>query len=168
MMSQDTWLLDEIEVEVTGFFSTHHYFETASGTWGEMTFPAFASHGLFKDDSGRELLMQKTHWLGTRHEFVDGEVVRGNADRKGLLNREMAVHFDGQEYLLQPVGVFDRGWYLVGPEGTVLLEVQPRGMLKQGAYVTIIGAVSADLVIFAYYLVHTRWQEDSAVAAAAS
>ena len=81
-MAQDTWLLNEFEVEVTGFFTTHHYFETPQGTWGELTFPAFSSHGVFKAADGRELLMQKTHWLGTAHEFVDGKVTRGRADRQ--------------------------------------------------------------------------------------
>jgi hypothetical protein len=167
-MSQDTWLLNEIEVEVSGFFTTHHYFETASGTWGEFTFPAFSTHGVFHAADGRELLMQKPHWLGTAHEFIEGEAVRGTADRRGLLSREIVVQFDGQEYLLEPKGLLSRGWNLIGAGETILLEIEPRGIFKQGAYVTIVGAIDADLVVFAYYLVHMRWQEDAAAAAAAS
>jgi hypothetical protein len=48
-----------------------------------------------------------------------------------------------------------------------MLEIQPRGAFKQGAYLTITGAVDADLVAFVYYLVHMRQQEDAAASAAA-
>jgi hypothetical protein len=167
-MSETSLMLDEIEVEVSGFFTTHHYFETESGTLGELTFPAFSSYGVFQAADGRELLMQKTHWLGSAHEFIEGEVVRGTADRQGLFKREIDVQFDGQEYVLEPTGVLSRGWYLVGAAGTVLLEIQPRGLLQQGAYLSILGALDFDLVVFAYYLIHMRWQEDAAAAAAAS
>ncbi len=166
-MSQDTWMIDEIEVEVTGFFTTHHYFETGTGTWGEFTFPAFSSHGVFRTGDGRELLMQKTHWLGSAHEFVEGGTVRGRADRRGLLSREIVVEFDGKEYLLVPKGFFSRGWNLIDANETILLEIEPRGVFKQGAYLTITSMIDADLVAFAYYLVHMRWQEDAAAAAAA-
>jgi hypothetical protein len=52
--------------------------------------------------------------------------------------------------------------------GTTLLEIQPRGVLKQGAYLTILAEVDADLVAFAYYLVHMRKQEQAASVAAVS
>jgi hypothetical protein len=41
-------------------------------------------------------------------------------------------------------------------------------VFKQGAILTITGNVDADLVAFAYYLVHVRQQEEAAGAAAAA
>jgi hypothetical protein len=92
--------------------------------------------------------------------------VRGRGDRPGLFRRDLAIWFDGEEYALEPEGLLSRGWYLVDASGSRLLEIQPRGIFTQGAYLTITGAIDADLVAFAYYLVHMRQQEDAAAAAA--
>ncbi len=165
-MKKEVWMLDEIEVEVSGLFTTHHHLQTRSGTLGKLKFPAFGQYAVYHTGDGRELLMQKTHWLGTAHELVEGELVRGRGDRPGLLPRDIAIWFDGQEYSLEPEGILSRGWYLVDASGSRLLEIQPRGILKQGAYLTITGAVDADLAAFAYYLVHMRQQEDAAAGAA--
>jgi hypothetical protein len=48
------------------------------------------------------------------------------------------------------------------------MEIQPRGVFKQGAYLSVRAAIELDLVAFAYYLVHSRKQEDAAVVAATS
>jgi hypothetical protein len=165
-VKKEVWMLDEIEVEVSGLFTTHHLLQTRSGTLGRLKFPAFSQYAVYHTTDGRELLMQKTHWLGTAHELVDGEVVRGRGDRPGLFRRDLAIWFDGEEYTLEPEGLLSRGWYLFDASGSTLLEVQPRGVFKQGAYLTITGAIDADLVAFAYYLVHMRQQEDAAAAAA--
>jgi hypothetical protein len=167
-MSDEFWKVSEIEVTVSGFFTTHHHFQTESGEWGEMTFPAFAQRAVFRTADDRELEMGKTHWLGSAHELVEGDTVRAAADRPGLLHREMVIRFDGREYELVPEGLFKQGWFLVDQEGNTLLEIQPRGVFREGAFVTITGWVDADLVVFAYYLVHMRKQEDAAAAAAAS
>jgi hypothetical protein len=166
MEGQHTWTFDQIEVEVSGFFTTHHYFETAAGTFGEFTFPAFSQQGVFQTADGRELVMQKTSWLGSAHEVLDGGVVRGSADRRGLLSRDIIVQFDGREYILEPEGLFSQGWFLFDAEGSKLLEIQPRGIFKQGAYLFIRGVVGVDLIAFVYYLIHMRQQEDAAAAAA--
>jgi hypothetical protein len=50
----------------------------------------------------------------------------------------------------------------------ILLEVQPRGIFRRGAYLTILGPVEADLLAFVYYLVNVRWQEQTAAASAAA
>ncbi len=167
-MSDEFWKVSGIEVTVSGFFTTHHHFQTEAGEWGSMTFPAFAQRATFQTTDGRELEMSKAHWLGSAHELVEGGAVRGVADRPGLLHREMVIRFDGREYELVPEGLFKQGWFLVDEEGTSLLEIQPRGVFREGAYITITGWVDADLVAFAYYLVHMRKQEDAAAAAAAS
>ena len=167
-LTKERWILDEIEVDVSGFFTTHHCLQSRSGTLGEFTFPAFSQHATYHTFDGRELLMQKTHWLGSAHELVEGEIVRGRADRPGLFRRDMTVWFEGQEYSLEPGRLLSRDWYLVDAGGIRLVQIQPRGVLKQGAYVTITATIDADLVAFAYYLVYTRWQEEAAGAAAVS
>jgi hypothetical protein len=168
MVGQQSWTLDQIEVEVSGFFTTHHYLESEAGTLGKLTFPAFSQQGNLQTADGRELVMQKRSWLGSAHEALEGERIRGTADRRGLLSRDILVQFDGKAYTLEPEGLLSRGWFLLDAEGNELLEIQPRGILKQGAYLMIKGVVAADLIAFAYYLVYMRQQEDAAAAAAAS
>jgi hypothetical protein len=165
-MARDTCALDVIEVDVTGFFTTHHYFETEAGPWGELTFPAFSDHGTFHAADGRELVVRQIHWLGSAHELLEGEIVRGTADRRGLFHRGMVIQFDGLQYLLEPAGLLSPGWYLVDVLGNRLLEIQPRGIFGQSTCLLLATTVNADLVTFAYYLVHVRRQEDSAVVAA--
>ena len=105
-------MYDEMEVTVSDFFTTHHRFATETGIRGEFTFPALASHAVFRTSGGRELLMQKVHWLGSAHELVDGQVVRGTADKPSLLSRDIIIDFYGRQYLLAPEGVLSQGWYL--------------------------------------------------------
>ena len=167
-MKKEVWTLDEIDVEVSGLFTTHHHFQTRSGTLGNLKFPAFSQCAIYHTADGRELLMQKTHWLGTAHELVEGELVRGRGDRPGLFRRDIAIWFDGEEYSLEPEGFLSQDWYLVDASGSRLLEIQPHGVFRQGTCLTITGAIDADLVAFAYYLVHMRQQEDAAGAVAAS
>jgi hypothetical protein len=167
-MAKKTWMLDQIEIEVTGFFTTHHVFRANGESLGELTFPAFSQIGEFHGANGRELLMQRTHWLGSAHQLLQGEVVRATADQPGLLRRDIAIQFDGQPHSLEPGGAFSRGWYLMDAGGNTLLEIQPRGVFRQGAILTIRSAVDADLAIFAYYLVHVRQQEEAAAVAATS
>lgn len=165
-MKQKNWILDEIEVDVSGLFTTHHHLQAGTGIIGKFKFPAFSQGAVYHTADGRELLMQKTHWLGTAHELVDGQTVRGTADRPGLLRSDLLVKLDGQEYTLEPQGIFKQGWYLLDKENNVLMEIQPRGVFRQGAYLTPTGVVEADLVAFAYYLVHMRQQEDAAAVSA--
>ncbi len=167
-MMREVWLLDEVEVEVSGFFTTHHSFQTQSGDRGELTFPAFGQEGIFRTHDGRELRMYKTSWLGSAHELAEGEVVRGWADRRGLFSRDMVLQYDGREYILQPEGFWKQSWTLADAGGHIVLEIQPRGILRQGATLTIPSAVDADLVAFAYYLFYVRQQEDAAAGAAAA
>lgn len=167
-MTRDTWYFEQIEIDVTGFFTTHHRFETDSGVCASLTFPAFSDHSACRMADGRELVMRKVRWLGSAHELIDGEVTRGTADRSGLFRSEIAIRFDGQKYVLEPEGCLRQGWYLVDQAGNMLLEIQPRGILRQGAFLTVMAPVDAALVAFAYYLVYTRQQEDAAAVAATS
>jgi hypothetical protein len=167
-MAKEVWLLDEVEVEVSGWFTTHHTFRTHSGSLGECKISAFSQQATFRTVDGRELLMQKTSWLGSSFELIVGGTVRGAAHRPGLLRRDITLEYDDRAYSLQPEGLLARGWFLLDAVGNQLLEIQPRGVFKQGAILTITGNVDADLVAFAYYLVHVRQQEEAAGAAAAA
>jgi hypothetical protein len=80
----------------------------------------------------------------------------------------MDIGFRGAAYELVSAAVWSRGWGLVDEEGTLLLEIQPRGLFRRGARLTILEPVHADLLLFAYYLAHVRWQEQGAAAAAAA
>lgn len=167
-MKTRTGMLGTIEVNVTGFFTTHHYLQAEWGDVGELTFRAFGQGAIYHALDGRKLVMQKRHWLGHAHEMVDGNIVRGTGDRPGLFRMDIAVQFDGQEYSLEPEGILKQGWLLLDADRRLLMEIQPRGVFKQGAYLNLESSIELDLVAFAYYLVHMRKQEDAAVVAATS
>lgn len=161
-------MIGTIEVDVTGFFTTHHYLQAEWGDLGELTFRAFNQGATYEAVDGRKVTMQKSHWLGTAHEMIDGGVVRGRGDRPGLLRTDIALQFDGQDYILEPEGLLKQGWFLLDAERHVLVEIQPRGVFRQGAYLKLRAPVELDLLAFAYYLVHMRNQENAAVVAATS
>ena len=80
----------------------------------------------------------------------------------------MAVQFDGRDYWLEPEGFLKQGWFLLDAERQTLMEIQPRGVLRQGAYLTVHSGIELDLVAFTYFLVQMRQQEDAAAVAATS
>ena len=167
-MNNKGGMIGTIEVDVTGFFTTHHYLRAEWGEIGELTLSAFGQAATYEALDGRKVTMQKSHWLGSAYEMVEGSVVRGRADRPGLFRTDIAVQFDGLDYMLEPEGLLKQGWFLLDAERHILMEIQPRGVFKQGAYLSLRAAIELDLVAFAYYLVHMRKQEDAAVVAATS
>jgi hypothetical protein len=167
-MTKQIWTIGEIEVDVTGHFTTHHYLRTKSGTFGEITFQAFAQEATWCTPDGHELRMHKTHWLGSSHELVENGIVRGKADQPGFFRQDLAIEFDGQPYSLEPEGFLRQGWHLFNAKRYELLAIRPRGMFRQGAYLTITDSVDADLATFAYYLYYVREQEMAAAGAAAA
>ena len=70
-MAQGLWATDEIEVGVSGFFTTHHFLQTTANILGELTLPAFRSGGVFRAADGRELVRETLsqslfgRWSGT-------------------------------------------------------------------------------------------------------
>jgi hypothetical protein len=42
--------LSAVEVNVTGFSTTHHCCETNAGAWGKLTFPVLGERGIFRQD----------------------------------------------------------------------------------------------------------------------
>ena len=167
-MARQIWPPEEIEAIVAGAFTTHHLLWLEAGTLGELTLPAFRSTGVFRAADGREWAVRRTSWWRGQHEMRERGVLLGTAWPRGFFRREIVIRFGAGEYLLQPTGVWSRGWRLTDALERTLLEVRPRGVFRRGAYLTVVVPVDVPLLVFAYYLVHTRWQEDSAAASAAS
>jgi hypothetical protein len=156
---QGVWETDKIEVVVSGISTTHHRLQTAAGALGEFTFPALRTSGIFRAADGRELAVRRTNWWRGRHELREGEIVLGTARLRSAFRREIVIRFGGWEYALKPSGLQTRHWHLTDETGATLLEIRPRGVFRRGAYLTIQHSMDADLLIFAYYLVH-RGQEE--------
>jgi hypothetical protein len=167
-MPDKMWVLGRIEVIASGFFTTHHEFHTETGLVARLAMPAFRDEGILRTKAGRELHMYKPHWLGTARELVEGGTLLSRADRPGLLSRDIAVTFDGQDLVLERPRLLSRDWQLVDQEGNVLLTIQPRGIFRQGAHLDVPGPIELSLVAFSYYLARAREQEEAAGAAAAS
>ena len=167
-MTQEEWTADEVEVVVSGFFTTHHYFQTATGDLGELMLAAFSKGGVFRSADGRELVVERTSWWRGWHELREDGIVLGTARPQSFWRLTMSVGFRGAMYELAPASFWSQGWCLVDGDGTALLEIRPRGVFRRGAYLTIMEPLNVDLLAFAYYLVNTRWQEHSAAAGAAA
>jgi hypothetical protein len=165
-MTHNTFMIDQIEVHSTGLFTTHHSFEAGEEKLGELVCPAFGQQATFQASDGRTLSIRKTSWLGSSHELVQSSSVRGTAHPRKAFSRDLLVQYEGTEYLLRPEGILSRGWFLLDAGGTTLLEIQPRGVLRQGAFLYPRLVMDFDLVVFVYYLVFTRQQEEAAAAAA--
>jgi hypothetical protein len=133
-----------------------------------LTIPAFGDDGSLELGDGRRWQMYKRHWLGTAYELKEGRTVHGTADRQSWLGRDLEVIFDGQVLALQRPGFWSRDWQLVDASGAKLVEIQPRGIFRQGAYLTVRSPVEAQLVTFAYYLAYRQQQEEAAATAAAT
>jgi len=152
----------------SGFFTTHHEFHTETGLIARLTMPAFRDEGILQTAAGRTLHMYKPHWLSTNRELMEGKMVRGRGVQPGLLSRDIAVTFDGQEFMLERPKLLSRDWQLVDQGGSILMTIQPRGIFRQGAHLEVPRPIELSLVVFCYYLVRAREQEEAAGAAAAS
>jgi hypothetical protein len=162
------WAMDEVAVIVSGFFATHHVVQTATKTLGEFFLPAFRTGGVFYASDGRELVVQRTNWWRGWHEMREGGVVLGTAHSQGFWRRTTGIGFRGAMYELRPADFWSRRWRLHDETGATVVEIHPRGAFRRGAYLTVLKPVNVDLLIFAYYLVNVRWQEQSAAAGAAA
>lgn len=165
-MSQESVPLSQIEVDVAGAFTTHHRFRTQTGEGGELVFPAFGRGASFTGADGRRLSLNRKSPLGSKHELVEGRTVRATAEGRGLFSHDIIIHFDDQDYTLTPEGPFSRSWYLNDASGTRVLEIRPRGVFRRGAYLLPESDLAPDLIVFAYYLVYVRQQEEAAAGAA--
>lgn len=167
-MKDEIWMRGEIEVDVSGFFTTHHWMRTDGGVLGELTLSAFSTSGVFRFAGGRELVVQRTSWWRGWHELRESEIVLGTARPLGFWRQKMSVGHRGRLYELVPASFWARSWRLVDDGWAVLVEVEPRGVFRRGAYLTIADSIDVDLLVFAYFLVNVRWQEQAAAAGAAA
>ncbi|MFL7791184.1 MAG: hypothetical protein AB8I69_03515 [Anaerolineae bacterium] len=167
-MKDQMWASGEMEVEMWGCFTTHHLLRTETDIVGEMTLPAFSSGGVFEAADGRNLVVEKTSWWRGWHELRENDIVVGSARPIGFFGRTMSVGFRGLMYELVPAGFWSDGWNLLDGAGTVLVEVRRFGFFRRKVVLAVCGPVHSDLLVFAYYLAHIRWQEQTAAVAASS
>lgn len=167
-MTQEIWETDTLEVIVSGLFTTHHRIETPSGALGELTLPAFGWRGTFRAADGQEWVMERTRWWRGWHELRENGIVLGTARPQGFWQRKMDIGFRGLPYMLVPADIWSRRWCLMDGAGVIRLEIQPRGAFRRGARLSVRGQVDLALLVFAYYLVNARWQEQAAAAGTAA
>lgn len=157
----------QIEVTVAGVLSTRHILETAAGPVGELVLPPASREGLFHGADGRTVVVSQTGWWKDEYELREGETRLGAAWLRGLLHRQILLDFRGQSYSLDPAGFWSRSWSLHDAAGRRLLLIAGRGVFRRGATLTVLDEIPLELLLFAYYLAYTRWQQDTAVTAAA-
>ena len=163
----ETKVSGEIEVEMWGCFTTHHRMRLlGEGFLGEMTLPAFGKGGVFQFHDGRELVVERTSWWRGWHELRENGIVVGSARPLGFWGQRMSVGFRGKLYELEPAGFWSDSWRLIEDSGTVVVDVRRWGFFRRRVGLITHGAVPPDLLVFVYYLVNARWQEQSAAAAA--
>jgi hypothetical protein len=167
-VAQKTLTTDKVQVTVSGVFTTHHFIETVMEDLGELTLPASGKRGILHSSDGSEFTVERTSWWRGWHELRENEIVLGTARPQNFWRRTMDIGYRGATYDLISAGFWSRGWLLVGQAGTVMLDIQPRGIFRRGAHITILEPVNVDLLVFVYYLVNARWQEQAAGAAAGS
>ena len=166
-MSPEEWLADQIEVVVSGFFTTHHQLQMAAEVLAELTLSA-RREAYLRTADGRALTIRRRSWWKEEYELRDGPDLLASARPRGAFRREIVVQFGDQQLALRPAGFWNRGWFLVDASESVLLEVKSRGFFQRGALLGIREAMDIALVAFTYFLVHQRWQAEAAAAAGAS
>jgi hypothetical protein len=139
-----------------------------AGLLGELTLPAFARGGIFVFAGGRELVVEKTSWWKGWHELRESGTVVGSARPLGFWGQRISVGYRGKMYELVKAGFWGDRWHLVDESGTILVEIWRQGFFRQEVSMTVHLEVQPDLLVFAYYLAHVRWQEQAAAAGAAA
>lgn len=192
-MRHETWLADQVDVSVSGVFTTHHVLRAPAGILGELTLPAVRMRGIFRGADGRELVIERTRWWRGTYELREEGTVLGTARPRGFFRREFILvlgdELTGSEslgneplgdeplgdeslgnepYTLRAAGFWGRIWHLIDRAGETVVEVRPRGPFRRGATLRIFKPVDVGLLAFAYRLVRARWQEQTAAAAAGS
>lgn len=158
----------EIQVSVVGMFATEHRLEGVAGRLGVLSFRPFGRACTFRTPEGEEWVARRTHWWRGTHELRHDERVLARARPVGWFRRELEVKCGGWTGRLEPTGRWTRSWRLVDKAGAPLLEVRGRGLFRRGACIRILAETDLAVLVFAYYLVWTRWQEGAAAAAAAA
>ena len=154
-----------IEIETWGFFTTHHQMKASTRILGELTLPGFERGGVFRFADGRELVVEKTSWWKGWHELRENGIVVGSARPLGFWGQRIGVGFRGRLYELASAGFWSDGWDLLDESGATVVEIGRRGVFRREADLMVQEEILPDLLVFAYYLAHVRWQEQAAVVA---
>ena len=164
-MNGSTAVRGEMEVDTWGCFTTHHQMKTRTQILGELTLPAFDRGGTFLFADGRELVVGKTSWWKGWHELRENGIVVGSARPLGFWAQRIGVGFRGRMYELVSAGFWSDGWDLLDESGMKILEIRRRGFFRRMVDLLAHEEILPDLLVFAYYLAHVRWQEQTAVVA---
>ena len=167
-MSWESGVSGTVEVDIWGFFTTHHHINLRGSILGELTLPGLSNGGCFRFADGRELEMEKTSWWKGWHELRENDIVVGSARPLGFWGQRISVGYRGKMYELGAAGFWGDRWHLVDESGTVLVEILRQGFLRQKVAMTVHLEVQPDLLVFAYYLAHVRWQEQAVAVSAAA
>jgi hypothetical protein len=167
-MSWKEGVRGEVEVDAWGLFTTHHQMNLREGLLGELTLPALSNGGVFQYADGREIEMEKTSWWRGWHELRENGIVVGSARPLGFWGQRISIGYRGRMYELVAAGFWGDRWHLMDESGTVFVEIWRQGLFRQKVAMMAHLEVQSDLLVFAYYLTHARWQEQSAAAAAAA
>lgn len=167
-MRRETWLADEVEVTVSGIFTTRHVFHTATGTLGELTSPAFKPRSLFRGIDGEDLTVTRASWWRGTYELRDATAVVGTARPMGLFRRENLVQFRTSSYRLVTAGIWGRVWNLLDEAGEPVTVIRAREAFRRGAILRVMLPVDVALLVFTYCLVSARWQEQTSAASTAA
>ena len=164
-MSQDTFTANLIEGAISGTFTTHHYLQADGVPLGELVLPSLRSTGTFTFATGRELTMHLSSLWRGRYELHEGEELLGTAVPRGFFRRNIIVTMGDQGYALSPPKSLSSDWWMLDAEGTEMFCVRRQGLVRLRVTIEIAAPVSADLIVFGYYLVYKHWQEEHAILA---
>ena len=95
-MEQESWTTDEIEAVVSGFFTTRHSLQTATGIMGELTLLPLRSNDVFRFASGRELMLKRKSWWQSWYELEENGIVSGSTRSHRFFQRETVIQFGGK------------------------------------------------------------------------
>lgn len=156
---------DVIEVTVSGTFKTEHVFNSSAGVLGKLLIKGNKGEGSFQGADDSWLEYKKPSIWKNQYELHEGNLITGKAHPPKKLKRAFEIDLDGELFSLSPGGSKLRSWMIRNDQGESICEVLPRGGLKRGAILRIGAEIPLKLLVFGYYLVFKRWQEESAAAA---
>ena len=165
-MDQAQYKADLLEITVSGTFKTVHVFNSPAGLLGDLTIKGSKGEGRFVGADQVVLDFKKPSFWKNHYEIQQGITVVGKAHPPKKLRRAFEINLEGGIFNLAPGGTKRRSWTLLDAQGQGICEILPRGGLKRGAFIKIKAGTSLKLLVFSYFLVEKRWQEERAAAAA--
>jgi hypothetical protein len=155
---------DLIEVTVKGTFITEHMFRAPDGVLGILTINSSKGEGKFLGNDDGGVTFKKPSFWKNNYELYEGSSPLAAAHPPKKLSRAFEIDFKGEVFHLAPGGTKMRSWTMANSQGQRISEILPRGVFKRGAYLKIGAAIPLYLLVFGYYLVIRRWQEEAGAA----